>query len=77
VEQDQSEETLRPLIHLVSGSHDHTPSAMSEVADNTDIDFEGIKVVAAKVAEGAEQGVGAVRQIWEGLLDDVLGPKKK
>jgi hypothetical protein len=75
--EDESEETLRPLINLVSGSHIHTPSAMSEVSDNTDIDFEGIKVVAAKVGEGAEQGVSAVKQIWEGLLDDILGPKKK
>jgi hypothetical protein len=72
------EQTLGPLIQLVSGSHDHAPSPMSEGEDGVDVDFEGVGAAAAKtVAEGAEKGVGAVRQVWEGLLDDVLGPKKK
>jgi len=77
------EAVIKPEIHTVSADSTHiaTPSAMHEV---TDAGFEGfdlsgtVAVMGEKVmevGEGARKEAGVVRELWEGLLDDVLGKK--
>lgn len=71
---------MLPQILTVSadGTHIHAPSAMSEVSDNTAIDFQGMAAkVASTLKKPAEQAEGMARQIWGGLVDDVLGPSQK
>jgi hypothetical protein len=64
-----------PMIHTVS-AHVHAPAAMSDVHDNNSIDFEGLAFEVAKKIKGpVEEGASMARQIWGGLVDDVLGPK--
>jgi hypothetical protein len=72
---------MRAEIFTVAGNntHIHAPSAMVDVHDNGSIDFQGF---AAKVADkltapvhAVEETVGMTRQLWNGLVDDVLGPK--
>jgi hypothetical protein len=78
------ESVIKPEIHTVSADSTHisTPSAMHEV---TDAGFEGfdlsgtVAVMGEKVmevGEGARKEAGVVRELWEGLLDDVLGKKR-
>lgn len=56
---------------------------MSEVTDNhameLDVyDLPGKVVKAAKKMGGqGEKEVGMVRELWEGILDDLMGPKGK
>ncbi|KAF2498795.1 hypothetical protein BU16DRAFT_439671, partial [Lophium mytilinum] len=75
------EQTLRPMINLISGSETYinASSAMSEVTDNTSIMFEGIQ--ANSSSGNARQEIentaaGAVKQFFNGLLDDIIGPKR-
>jgi len=58
---------------------------MHEVTDGHGAGFEGfdlsgkVAVIGEKVTEvgeGARKEVGVVKELWEGLLDDVLGKKK-
>jgi hypothetical protein len=50
-------------------------AALSDLVDN--VDFKGMASYAAnKLSKDAEEGVGMVRQIWTGLVDDVVGGSK-
>jgi hypothetical protein len=69
---------MLPTIYTVSAesTHIHAPSAMADVSDNNTIDFQGMAaIVASKLAKPVEEGVGMTRQLWNGIVDDVLGPK--
>lgn len=69
---------MLPTILTVAadGTHIYAPAAMSEVSDNNTIDFQGMaQQVASRLARPVEEGAGMARQIWSGLMDDVLGPK--
>lgn len=49
---------------------------MADVHDNSSVDFQGMAAtMASKIAKPIEEGVGMTRQLWNGLVDDVLGPK--
>lgn len=58
---------------------------MHEVTDGSGAGIEGfdfsekVAVMGEKimeVSEGARKEAGVVRELWEGLMDDVLGKKK-
>jgi hypothetical protein len=69
---------MRAEIYTVAGNstHIHAPSAMADVSDNGAIDFQGLAAkVANKLTKPVEETVGMTRQLWNGLVDDVLGPK--
>ena len=82
------ESVIRPEISTVSanGTHIDNPSAMSDVVDNhaADIDhFDLTKHVtnaASKVVDAGTEQIetngGAMRSLWEGLMDDVFGERK-
>ena len=81
------ESVIRPEITTTSanGTHIESPSAMSDVTDNPGhtnldpFDLTNAVTTAASKAAGVPikslQEPGAVRSIWDGLLDDILGPK--
>lgn len=49
---------------------------MNDVHDNGNVDFQGMaSAMAQKIAKPLEEGVGMTRQLWNGFVDDVLGPK--
>lgn len=76
-EAEEEYSTRLPMIHTVS-AHVHAPAAMSEVHDNNTIDFQGMAFeVANQLKRPVEEGASMARQIWGGLVDDVLGPKGK
>jgi hypothetical protein len=69
---------MLPTIHTVAadGTHIHAPSAMSDMTDSNNFDYQGMAAqVADKLSRPIEGGSGMVKQIWTGLVDDVLGPK--
>jgi hypothetical protein len=63
------------------GTHINVPSAMSEVHDNTAVEFEGLHDSAPDAAHAQGDGddtiVGAMRQLWNDVLDDLAGSKPK
>jgi len=70
---------MQPTIYTVSanGTHIHAPSAMSEMTDSNTIDFQGLaETVAHNISQPMEAGEGMIRQIWTGLMEDILGPKR-
>jgi hypothetical protein len=70
---------MQPTIHTVSadGTHIHAPSAMSDVTEGNHIDFQGMaSQVASKLQKPVEEVEGMARQIWNGFVDDVFGPKR-
>ena len=67
-----------PTIHTVAadGTHIHAPSAMSDVSDSQHFDYQGMAAqVATKIAGEVEEGAGMAKQLWTGLMEDILGPK--
>jgi len=71
-------EEILPKIYTVAadGTHIHAPSAMADVHDNGNVDFQGMAAsVAQKIKKPIEEGVGMTRTLWNGLVDDILGPK--
>lgn len=72
---------MKPTISSLSA--DNTVSAMSEVHDNAaaPIDFHAISEQVVAMAEKVKAPVveqsGALKQLWNGLLDDIAGPKKR
>ena len=64
------------------GTHFSAPSVMSDVHDNTaaPVDFhelaEKLETAAAAVKQRAEQGQGTMKQLWEGVVEDIFGPKR-
>ncbi|OCK81441.1 hypothetical protein K432DRAFT_381301 [Lepidopterella palustris CBS 459.81] len=81
--EEEESAVMRPTIMTVSADSTHisSPSAMSEVSDNSAIDFQGM---AEKVSAAAqkfsrvpiEEKTGMVKEVWGGLLDDIFGPKQ-
>jgi len=70
---------MMPTIHTVAadGTHIHAPSAMSDMTDSDHIDFQGMaSSVASKLAQRSEEGAGMAKTIWNGFVEDVLGPKQ-
>lgn len=68
-----------PTVHTVAadGNHVHAPSALSEKPDGGHIDFQGIATqITSKLNKPVEEGVGMVRQLWSGLIEDIVGPKQ-
>ncbi|KAF1940174.1 hypothetical protein EJ02DRAFT_406998 [Clathrospora elynae] len=73
------EPVMVPTISTVAadGTHIHAPSAMSDMTDSNQFDYQGMaETVANKITQTSEAGEGMVRQILTGLMDDVLGPKR-
>jgi hypothetical protein len=73
---------MRAEIITVSADSTHisAPSSMSEVSDNTAIDFQGmaekVSAAAARFKAGSiDETAGMAKQVWSGFLDDLLGPK--
>ena len=79
---------IRPEIATASadGTHIESPSALSDVTDNpghTDLnpfDLTTTVATAASKATGVPveslQEPGVVKELWNGFLDDILGPRK-
>lgn len=81
-----SDQVFRAEISTVAheSTHLHPPSPLSDVVDNGAITFDpydlaakvgqAAKKVSAKVAPTEEGGVsGVLKQVWNGLMDDVFG----
>jgi len=75
---------MRAEINLISadGTHIHAPSSMSEVHENTALAFEGVHDALEDGGDHAQGGgdttiVGAMRQLWNDVLDDLAGSKSK
>ncbi|GAM82908.1 hypothetical protein ANO11243_008940 [Dothideomycetidae sp. 11243] len=75
---------MKPTI--VAASPDSVVSAMADVHDNTAVHIDFLKVadslgsVAVKVAEEEERvlpQVSTIGSLWAGLVEDVMGAKKK
>jgi hypothetical protein len=86
-----AELVVRPEISTVSanGTHIDSPSAMYEVVDNhaaelSPFDLTNKVTTAATEATSKMTGMsaerlkapGVVKELWNGLLDDILGAKK-
>lgn len=82
------EPVIRPQISTASADSTHieSPSAMREVTDNHAVELDPF-TLTKKVANAASklghvpvskatQEVGALRELWNGLLDDLLGEKR-
>lgn len=75
-------EVMVPTIHTVAadGTHVHAPSAMSEMTDSNQIDFQGMaSAVAQRLSQPVEQSTGMARQIWNDFVEDVadlVNPKQ-
>ncbi|KAJ5502200.1 hypothetical protein N7463_005074 [Penicillium fimorum] len=78
---------MKPQIYTVSGTgSDVSASAMSEVVDNHAIDLDPFSLTEAvgrsRVGEEIQRRSngtskpGAIRELWTGFLDDVMGPKE-
>lgn len=78
---------MKPQVYSVSGAgSDVAVSPMTEVVDNESVDIDPFSLTEAvgKSRFGAEmqkqnngsEGQGIAKQLWGGLLDDLLGPKQ-
>ena len=70
---------MTPTISTVAadGTHVHAPSAMSEMTDSNQFDYQGMAAaVSEKLVQPVEQGTGMLRQILSDLMEDIMGPKK-
>jgi len=84
-QESHTSQVMRPEIVTASADSTHisAPSAMHEVHDNSamDIDFHGMAERTAatvkKMESQVEEQAGVVKQLWNGLLDDVFGSKQK
>lgn len=87
IDQGVVEPVIRPEISTVSADSTHIdcPSAMSEVTDNHAVELDPYDLTS-KVTAAASKMAGApvstlkepgpVSQLWNGVLDDLLGSKK-
>ncbi|CAI6338631.1 unnamed protein product [Periconia digitata] len=78
VTEEAEEAVMLPSIYTVAadGTHIHAPSAMSEMVDSNQTDFQGLASdVASKLSKDVEESAGMARQLWSGFVDDVFGPK--
>ncbi|KAK5275393.1 hypothetical protein LTR16_012521, partial [Cryomyces antarcticus] len=74
---------MRPTISTASADNSAV-SALSDVHDNAamPIDFHAMAEKIASATEqlkssAVEEPVGMVRQVWNGFLEDLMGPRKK
>ena len=70
---------MKAEISLASADSTHvlSPSAFADVHDNGNVDFHGLAHgEAADSGEAADAEGGTIKQLWNGFLDDVLGPRK-
>ena len=85
--QEAVEPVIRPEISTVSADSTHiaSPSAMSEVTDNHAIELDPYDLTSKVTAAAATmtgmpveklKESGVMKEIWDGLLDDLLGSKK-
>lgn len=82
--QEAVEPVIRPEISTVSadGTHIDSPSAMSEVTDNHAVELDPfdlthkVTAAAANMAGMRLKEPGVMTELWNGLLDDLLGSKK-
>ncbi|TKA80612.1 hypothetical protein B0A49_02044 [Cryomyces minteri] len=77
------QEVMRPTISTASADNSAV-SALSDVHDNAamPIDFHAMAEKITSVTEqlkssAIEEPVGMVRQVWNGFLEDLMGPRKK
>ena len=81
------ESVVRPEISTVSAESTHiaSPSAMSEVTDNHAIELDPYDLTAKVAAAAKKMGelpgeklkeAGVMKELWMGLLDDLMGGKK-
>jgi hypothetical protein len=79
--QEAMEPVIRPMIETASADSDGVVSAMSEVTDNhaMEIDMFDLTRTVGKAAQGVGKAVeekgGAMRELWGGFVDDLLGKK--
>lgn len=77
------QEVMRAQISSLHA--DSTHSAISDVHDNNAvlIDFhtvaDSVTSATSKIADraGIAPDVGTLRQFWDGVVEDIIGPKKK
>ena len=81
------ESVVKPQISTVSanGTHIDSPSAMSEVTDNHAVDLNPY-ILTSQVTNAASKMTGMapeqlkdkgmIRELWNGLVDDVFGARK-
>ncbi|KAF2759631.1 hypothetical protein EJ05DRAFT_509360 [Pseudovirgaria hyperparasitica] len=80
-EEAQESDVMRGTIVTASADSTHisTPSAMADVHDNNSIDIgemaQKVAAAAQKVKEATVDETPVVRKVWNGFLDDLLGPK--
>lgn len=85
--QETIEPVVRPQISTISANSTHieSPSSMTEVTDNHAIDLDPFNLTSKVVASASkaidtsvkeDQEPGAVKELWNGLLDDLFGSKK-
>ncbi|CEL02638.1 hypothetical protein ASPCAL03804 [Aspergillus calidoustus] len=78
---------MKPQVYTVAGDGaDVSASPMSEVVDNDSVEIDPFSLTEAvgksryaaaqKQQNGSETGPGVVKELWSGLLDDILGPKQ-
>jgi hypothetical protein len=56
-------------------THISPPSAFADVTDNANVAFEGMAHAMEKAGVNVGEQAGTIRQVWNGLLDDILGSK--
>ena len=85
--QEAVEPVIRPEISTASADSTHidSPSAMTEVTDNHAIDLDPYDLTAKVNAAAKKMGelpaeklkeAGVIKELWMGLLDDLLGSRK-
>ncbi|KNG52370.1 dna-binding sap domain-containing protein [Stemphylium lycopersici] len=70
---------MQPTIYTVSadGTHIHSPSALSDTADNNQFDYQTMaNNVASKFTATRQEGEGMIRQIWNDFMEDITGSKR-
>ncbi len=78
---------MKPQVYTVSGDGaEISASPMSEVVDNDSVDIDPFSLTEAvgKSRYAAEvkrqqngDNTGVVSELWNGFLDDLLGPKQQ
>lgn len=69
---------MQPTIYTAAAdsTHIHAPSAMTDATEGNHIDFQGMAAkVSSKLQKPVEEAEGMAKQIWNGFVEDILGPK--
>ncbi|KAF2642244.1 hypothetical protein P280DRAFT_395258 [Massarina eburnea CBS 473.64] len=77
IAEEAEEPMMLPTIHTVADNTQiHAPAAQYEGVEPNYSDFQGMASYAAKkLGREVEEGAGMARQIWAGLMDDILRPQ--